>query len=70
MFVEVKYRRDKRSGSALEAVDVRKQRRISAVARYYLTTRPGNVELPCRFDVVAFDGEEIQWIKNAFEYMS
>ena len=25
-------------------------------------------EVPCRFDVVAIDGDEIQWIRNAFDY--
>ena len=25
-------------------------------------------DTPCRFDVVAIDGQNIQWIKNAFDY--
>lgn len=68
VFAEVKYRSGSGSGSALEAVDERKQRRISAAARYYLATRTGNMEIPCRFDVVAFDGERIRWVRNAFAY--
>lgn len=50
VFVEVKARRQGRFGLGYEAVDARKQRRIMAVARAYLATRP---ECPCRFDVVS-----------------
>lgn len=68
MFVEVKYRRDGESGSALCAVDKRKQRSISRTALHYLTVRRRDVSLPCRFDVVGIDGGEIHWLKNAFDY--
>ena len=51
----------------LQAVDYRKQKRISQAAQFFLL-RYGYGEPPCRFDVVAIDGEQIQWIKNAFDY--
>ena len=67
VFVEVKYRSDKTSGYASAAVDWRKQRRISRAALFFLK-RYGFGEPPCRFDVIAIDGEQIEWIKNAFDY--
>lgn len=68
VFVEVKYRRDTRSGSPLEAVDYKKQRIIGRTASYYCHTHGYGETTPCRFDVVAILGEEIQVIANAFEY--
>ena len=68
VFVEVKYRSSSRTGSPLEAVDARKQRIISKVASYYCLTHRHGEGQPCRFDVVAIEGEEYTLIKNAFEY--
>lgn len=68
VFVEVKYRKNAYEGAALEAVTPQKQRRIIQAAKFYLYCRAqGNMELPCRFDVVAFEGEKIIHIPNAFE---
>ncbi|MBU5480080.1 YraN family protein [Blautia sp. MSJ-19] len=67
VFVEVKYRRGKGQGNASAAVDWHKQKRISQTAGFFLL-RYGYGEPPCRFDVVAIDGKEVQWIKNAFDY--
>lgn len=67
-FVEVKYRRDTAFGSALEAVDARKQRKICRCADYYLYRHPACREGGVRFDVVAVCGESVQWIQNAFDY--
>jgi putative endonuclease len=65
VFVEVRYRRSDRFGTAAETIDPRKQRRLAAAASHYLQGHP--TLLPCRFDVVAVSGDEpIQWIKNAF----
>lgn len=66
IFVEVKYRKNNHSGNALEAVTPLKQRRILSSAKVYLYTTKYNMDVPCRFDVVAFQGEEIVHIKNAF----
>ncbi|SDX07156.1 YraN family protein [Thiocapsa roseopersicina] len=65
VFVEVRYRRSERFGTAAETVDRRKQQRLTAAASHYLQAHP--TVLPCRFDVVAVSGEDrIEWIKNAF----
>ncbi len=68
VFVEVKYRRTAASGDPLEAVDLRKQRRISRAAAYYCLTHGYGESMPCRFDVAAVRGGQICVVKNAFEY--
>lgn len=65
VFVEVRLRSDARFGSALESIGPRKRARIAAAARHYLM-RLGR-EPVCRFDVVALDEGETQWIRGAFE---
>lgn len=67
VFVEVKYRRNTQQGSALQAVDTRKQRTITKVASWYLAAQASDFYVSCRFDVVAFDGSEVTWISDAFE---
>lgn len=68
VFVEVKYRSSNGMGRPVEAVDRRKQHTISKVAMYYCLTHGHNEMTPCRFDVAAVQGSEIELIKNAFEY--
>ena len=66
IFVEVRYRRSERFGSAAASVDRRKQARLTAAAGFYLQRHPS--DLPCRFDVVSIGiGDQVQWIRNAFE---
>lgn len=66
VFVEVKYRKDARSGYGSEAVDWQKQKRIINSARWYLAQHGTGDDQPCRFDVVSFLGERITLIKDAF----
>jgi len=67
VFVEVKYRRNTKKGYAAEAVTPLKQKRLRQSAGYYLYKKHyQNMEIPCRFDVIAFDGEEVLHIQNAF----
>ncbi|MDZ7642434.1 MAG: YraN family protein [Desulfurivibrio sp.] len=70
VFIEVKSRRGDAFGSALEAVDYRKQARLIRCAREYLARRRAH-NRPARFDVVAvnFAGGKpaIEVVKNAFE---
>ncbi|MCD7885305.1 MAG: YraN family protein [Lachnospiraceae bacterium] len=66
VFIEVKYRSDESNGSASEAVDAKKQKRIIRAARWYLMERHLPDDTPVRFDVVAFDKEETRVIKDAF----
>ena len=69
VFVEVKYRKDGRKGAPLEAVGFGKQRIICRTARYYLFTHHLSMDTPCRFDVVAVEGDRIRVVKNAFPYI-
>lgn len=66
VFVEVRYRRDPRHGSAAETVSAHKQRRFTAAARRYLQQHPAAARAPCRFDVVAITGEQVEWLRGAF----
>jgi putative endonuclease len=52
VFVEVKTRRSQAAGHPAEAVDRKKQRRLTRLALSYLK-RYGLLEYPARFDVVA-----------------
>ncbi len=69
VFVEVRYRKGDRYGSAAESVTYTKQQRISSAAKQFLLSRKKWNRHPCRFDVVAISGAEpvhIDWIKDAF----
>lgn len=65
VFVEVRSRADATFGGALASVTARKQQRLVFAARHYLAGLPRLP--PCRFDVVAFDGAAVQWIRGAFD---
>jgi len=67
VFVEVRLRNNSRFGGAAVTVDHRKQSKLIRSAEYYLQRRKGALPV-CRFDVIAFDsGNQVNWIKNAFE---
>jgi putative endonuclease len=72
VFVEVKTRRGPRFGHPTEAVDERKQRRITRGALVYLK-RHGLLEYKSRFDIVAVTWPDpakkptIEHFPNAFE---
>ena len=67
VFIEVKYRHDEHEGDPAEAVDYRKQKKISRVAEYYCWKKQ-KLNQPCRFDVICVLGQEIRHIVNAFDY--
>ncbi|MBD3744262.1 YraN family protein [Klebsiella pneumoniae] len=67
VFIEVRYRRSARYGDAAASVTPQKQQRLLKAARLWLCRQNGSFEtVDCRFDVVAFTGNDIQWLKNAF----
>jgi len=66
VFVEVKARESGEFGTAAEAVDARKQRRVISMAVDYLA-RNRLTARPCRFDVVAIDGATVTVIPAAFD---
>jgi putative endonuclease len=63
IFVEVRKRADARHGGAAASVTSAKQGRLIIAAQIYLQ----RYKMPpaCRFDVVAIDGDSLNWIKNA-----
>jgi DnaA initiator-associating protein len=65
VFVEVRYRRSALYGDAAASVTPQKQQRLLKAARLWLCRQNGSFEtVDCRFDVVAFTGNDIQWLKT------
>jgi putative endonuclease len=70
VFVEVRYRRNQRYGSALDSIDHGKQRRLLLTAQCYLQARRARGRT--RFDVVAVEPDSDQslkftWVKDAIQ---
>lgn len=67
VFVEVRYRRSNHFGDAAASVTRRKQQKLLQAAQYWLARTSGSFDtVDCRFDVLAFTGNEIEWLTNAF----
>lgn len=66
VFVEVRKRARRDFGGAAASVDGIKQMKLVRAARAYLAARVRGPEPPCRFDVVAIEGDRIEWIRDAF----
>ena len=65
VFVEVRARAGTTHGGAAASVGGVKQRRIVLAARHYLMRHKSPPA--CRFDVVAIDGNHVEWLKAAFD---
>jgi putative endonuclease len=65
VFVEVRKRAQAQYGGAAASITPAKQRRLLIAAQFYLQ----RYKMPpaCRFDVIAIDGAELTWLKNAIE---
>jgi len=72
VFIEVKTRQTHKAGHPADAVDAKKQRRLTRLAVTFLK-RHGLLEHPARFDVVAITWPANRWFptiehfKNAFD---
>jgi putative endonuclease len=66
VFVEVRQRARFDHGGAAASVTRTKQARVIYAARHYLQ-RQGRDWPPCRFDVVAIDGDTLTWLVAAFD---
>lgn len=70
VFIEVRYRRSDRYGSAEATVTAPKQRRIIHAARHFLSRHRRFADRPGRFDVVAISGHAAEgpltWLRGAF----
>jgi putative endonuclease len=65
VFVEVRHRARGAHGGALASVSASKQRHLVFAARYFLLKYKQIP--PCRFDVVALEGDALHWYKAAFD---
>ncbi len=65
IFVEVRARADARHGGAAASVGAAKRASLVLAARHFLLRFAAPP--PCRFDVVAIDAGELQWLRGAFD---
>lgn len=65
VFVEVRARADARHGGAAASISAAKRASLVLAARHYLLRFAASP--PCRFDVVAIDGGQVQWLRGAFD---
>ena len=65
VFVEVRQRASGEQGGAAASITPAKIRRLICAAQVYLLRFPAPP--PCRFDVVAIDGERLEWLQNVIE---
>lgn len=65
VFVEVRARRSTGHGGAAASVTSAKRQRLIYAAQHYLLRYASPP--PCRFDVLALDGEQVQWLQAAFD---
>lgn len=72
VFIEVKTRKSNRLGYPEQAVGIRKQKKMSQLALWYLQKRK-LADVAARFDVVAItlypERNDIKLIKNAFDFI-
>jgi putative endonuclease len=67
VFVEVRTRGGATHGGAAASIGAAKQRSLVLAAQHYLRRWPSPP--PCRFDVVAIEGERLEWFRAAFDAM-
>ncbi|MEY4768978.1 MAG: hypothetical protein RL637_1617 [Pseudomonadota bacterium] len=65
VIVEVRYRRYAYFGGAIPSITLNKRNKLIATTLYYQQLHP--CDLPIRFDVIGYDGQNCQWIMNAFQ---
>lgn len=65
VFVEVRSRAGTAHGGAAASIGLSKQRSLVLAAQHFLRTQA--TLPPCRFDVVALDGTQVEWLRGAFD---
>jgi putative endonuclease len=66
VFVEVRQRADRHHGGAAASITPAKQKRLTCAAQVYLL-RYRQLP-PCRFDVIAIDGDQLDWLRNCIGF--
>lgn len=66
LFIEVKTRNSNKFGGAAYAISPAKIKRLSLTADKFLRSNPlyNNKNICCRFDLMAIDNDEIEWVKD------
>ncbi len=67
VFIEVRLRSNDDHVLAIESVDEFKIRKLIRTASFFLQQKGWSNKVYSRFDVISFQGKELEWIKNAFE---
>jgi putative endonuclease len=65
VFVEVRARAGRDHGGAAASIGFSKRRSLVLVAQHFLQTL--RVIPPCRFDVIAIEGDSLEWLQAAFD---
>jgi putative endonuclease len=65
VFVEVRRRSATTHGGAAASIVAAKRRSLLLAAQHYLLRLASPP--PCRFDVVAIDGDALEWLQAAFD---
>ena len=63
VFVEVRQRSRSDFGGAAASITARKRQRLILAAQHYLLKHP---DADCRFDCILIDGDQLEWLRNAF----
>ena len=66
VFIEVKYRSTTTFAKAEEMITYSKQNKLINAANIFLQRYPRYENYECRFDVIAINNNDINWIKDAF----
>lgn len=69
VFFEIKSRQSNKCGYSESAVGFQKQKQICKVADFYRIRNKIMPSTPQRYDAIAFNGDKIHWIKNAFQHI-
>ena len=64
VFVEVRQRSSAAFGGALASIDHIKLTKLTRSAQHYLAVHYVDQPPPCRFDVVAIEGNQLHWLDN------
>ncbi|MCW5946453.1 MAG: YraN family protein [Fimbriimonadales bacterium] len=68
VFIEVRSRKQNAWETAEESITTSKQKRLWKTAEQFLADTE-NIDHPCRFDVIAINGENLTHYKDAFRPM-
>ena len=66
VFVEVRERNNRQFGGAAESISPAKVRKLAFAAERFRQAHQALANMPCRFDIVCIENNELQWTPHAF----